>query len=84
MRSCAHAAWLTAAGMREERTPRRPCPEGWQRHVYTVGDGPAAKKNGIFPFVTTWMDLEGIVPSERCQRKTNAVWSHSRVGSNKT
>ena len=28
-------------------------------------------KNEILPFVTTWMDLEGIMLSEINQRKTN-------------
>ena len=31
------------------------------------------KKNEILPFVTTWMDLEGIMLSEIRQRKTNII-----------
>ena len=31
------------------------------------------RKNEILPFVTTWMDLEGIMPSEITQRKTNII-----------
>ena len=31
------------------------------------------KKNGTLPFVTTWMDLEGIMLSEISQRKTNTI-----------
>ena len=31
------------------------------------------KKNKILPFVTKWMDLEGIMLSEIRQRKTNTV-----------
>ena len=31
------------------------------------------KKNGILPFVTTWMELEGIMLSE-IRQKTNAIW----------
>lgn len=31
----------------------------------------AIRKNEILPFVTTWMDLEGIMPSERNQTKRN-------------
>ena len=31
------------------------------------------KKNEILPFVTTWMDLEGIMLSEISQRKTSTV-----------
>ena len=34
------------------------------------------KKKEILPFVTTWMDLEGIMLSEISQRKTNTVSSH--------
>ena len=35
----------------------------------------------ILPFVTTWMDLEGIMFSEISQRNTNAVCSHLNVES---
>ena len=31
------------------------------------------KKRDILPFVTTWMDLKGIMLSEMRQRKTNTV-----------
>ena len=31
------------------------------------------KKNEIVPFVPTWMDLKGIMPSEISQRKTNII-----------
>ena len=41
------------------------------------------KKNGIQPFTTTWMDLEGIMLSEISQRKTNAVCYHLYVESKK-
>ena len=37
------------------------------------------KMNKILPFVTTWVDLEGIMLKEKSQRKTNIVWSHSYV-----
>ena len=33
----------------------------------------AIKKNTILTFVTTWMDMEGIMLSEVRQRKTNTV-----------
>ena len=33
----------------------------------------AIKKNEILPFVTKWMDLEGILLSEISQRNTNAI-----------
>ena len=32
------------------------------------------KKNEILPFVTIWMDLEGIMLSETSLSKTNTVW----------
>ena len=41
------------------------------------------KKNEILPFAATWMDLEGIMPSEISQRKTNTVGYHSYVESKK-
>ena len=31
------------------------------------------EKNDILPFMTTWMDLEGIMLSEINQRKTNTI-----------
>ena len=39
----------------------------------------AIKKTVILPFVTKWMDLKGIVPSEISQRKTNIVCYHLYV-----
>ena len=39
------------------------------------------KKKEFFPFVTMWMDLEGIMISEVRQRKINTVWSHLHVAS---
>ena len=43
-------------------------------YVYTVEYYLAIKKNKeILPFVTTWMELEGIMISEISQRKTNTV-----------
>lgn len=39
------------------------------------------EKDRLLPFVTTWLDLEGIVLREISQRKTNAVRSHLRVES---
>ena len=45
-------------------------------YVYThmVEYYSAIKKNGILPFVTTWMDLQGITLNEISQKKTNTVW----------
>ena len=33
----------------------------------------AIKKNEIWPFATTWMELEGIMLSEISQRKTKII-----------
>ena len=41
------------------------------RYIYTMEYYSAIRKNEILPFVTTWMDLEGIMPSERNQTKRN-------------
>ena len=37
------------------------------------------KKKGILPFLTAYMDLEGMMLSEISQWKTNTVWSHLYV-----
>ena len=39
-------------------------------YMYTTDYYSAVKKNKILPFVATWMDLEGIMLS---QRKTNTL-----------
>lgn len=36
-------------------------------------------KREMLPFVTTWINLEGIIPSEINQRKTNILWSDLHV-----
>ena len=42
----------------------------------------AMRKKETLPFVTTWMDLEGIMLSEISQRgKTNTAWHHLYVES---
>jgi len=37
------------------------------------------KKNNIFPFAATWMNLQDIVLSEISQTETNTEWSHLYV-----
>ena len=37
------------------------------RSIYTMEYYSAIKKNEILPFVTTWMDLKGVVLSEVIQ-----------------
>ena len=52
----------------------------------------AIKKSEILPFVTTWMDLEGIMPSETSQtekdkcRMISSMWNlkHKTNKQNKT
>ena len=44
----------------------------------------AIKNNEVVPFVTTRMDLEGAVQSERSPRKANTVRFHLSVESKKT
>ena len=38
-----------------------------QKYIYSMEYYLAIKKNGIIPFMTTWMDLEGIMLSEISQ-----------------
>ena len=45
--------------------------------IYTT----AIKKNVILSFVTKWMDLKDVMPSEVSQRKTNTVCYHLYVES---
>ena len=54
------------------------CPsmDEWRKkmwYIYTMEYYSAIKKNEILPFVTTWMELEGIMLSEISQRKTNII-----------
>ena len=46
-------------------------------YIYTTEYYSAIKMNGILPFATTWMELEGIMLSEMSQRKTNILALHS-------
>ena len=41
-------------------------------YIYTIEYHTAIKKE-ILPFVRTWMDLEGVIPSEINPRKTNVI-----------
>ena len=55
-----------------------PSTEAWikQCGVYVQWMVFSHKKKIILPFVSTWMDCEGIMLSEIDQRKTNTIWSH--------
>ena len=37
----------------------------WHIHKHTVEYYSAIKKNEILSFLTTWIDLDGIIPSEK-------------------
>ena len=54
--------------------------DGWIRRC---GILLSLKENGVLPFETTWVDLEGIMLSEISQRKKNTVCSHLHVESKK-
>ena len=41
-------------------------------------------KNEILPFVTTWIDLEGIMLREISQKQLYTLWFHLYVDSKKT
>ena len=42
-------------------------------YIYIMEYYSAIKKNKILPFAATWMDLEGIMPSEIGQTETDTV-----------
>ena len=76
------ATLLTVAKMWKQ--PECPSTDKWIIKMYrhTHNDLLSHKKN-IFPFSTIWMDLEGIMLSEISQRKTNTLWYHLYVKSDK-
>ena len=51
------------------------------KHIHTMEYYSAIKRNGISPFVATWMDSEGIMLSEISQSKTNIVYYHLHMES---
>ena len=48
-------------------------------YIHTTEYYSAIKRNEIFPFAMTWMELESIMLSEVSHRKTNTIWFHSYV-----
>ena len=52
-------------------------------HAHTYNGILTTKKNEILSFVTTWMDLEGIMLGKISQKKTNIVF-HLHVELKKT
>ena len=70
------AALSTIAKLWKE--PKCPPTDEWIKKmwfIYTMGYYLAMRKNEIMTFATTWMELEGIMPSEISQRRTNTVFS---------
>ena len=51
--------------------------------IYTMEYYSAIKKNEILPFITTWMDLEGIMLSEISQTEKDKYCMLSHVESKK-
>ena len=41
----------------------------WNKNMYTMEYYSAIKKNEILPFVTTWIDLEGIIKWNKADRE---------------
>ena len=69
------AALFTIAKTRKQ--PRCPSRDEWIKKMwyrYITDYSSAIRNDEIWPFVTTWMDLEGIKLSERSQReKSNTI-----------
>ena len=62
------AAMSTIAKLWKE--PRCPSTDEWIKkrwYLYTMEYNAAIKRNEVLPFVTTWMELEGIMLSEISQ-----------------
>ena len=62
------AALSTIANVWKE--PKCPLMDVWIKqmwHIYTMQYYLAIKKNEILPFASTWMELDGIMPSEISQ-----------------
>ena len=54
--------------------PNCPLTDGWLKRVWCIYSKEyysAIKRNEILSFATTWMDWEGIMLSEICQREKN-------------
>ena len=78
------AALSTIAKLRKE--PKCPSTDEWIKKlwfIYTMENYVAMRKNEIWPFVATWMELEGIMLSEISQRKTH-VFTHRWILRNLT
>ena len=78
------AALFTIA--RTWKQPKYPSTEEWIKkmwymcihththtHTHKMEYYSAIKRNKIVPFAEMWMDLETVIQSEVCQRKTNII-----------
>ena len=74
---------FTKAKIRKK--PNLPTTEEWIKmwYIYSIEYYSAITKNEILSFVTTWIDLEGIMLSKISQTKTDTVCYHLYVGLNK-
>ena len=74
------AALSTIAKLWKE--PKCPSTDEWIKKIwfiYTMEYYVAMRKNEIWPFVATWMELKSIMLSEISQRKTDITCFHSYV-----
>ena len=79
------AALSTIAKVWKE--PKCPLMDEWitkMWYIYTMEYYLAIKKNEIFPFATTWMELEGIMLSEIRERQKSYDFTHMRTLRDKT
>ena len=81
------AALSTIAKVWKE--PKCPSMGEWIKkmwYIYTMEYYSAIKKNEILPFATTWMDLDGIMPSVISQSEKDKYhdFSHMRILRDKT
>ena len=71
------AALFTIAKMWKQ--PKCPSADEWIKkmwYIYTIEYYSAIKKHDILLFMTTWIDLEGIMLSKFRQRKINTICFH--------
>ena len=59
------AALFTIAKVSKQ--PKCPLTNKWIKEMWHIEYYSTIKKNAVFPFTTTWMDLEGILLSEISQ-----------------
>ena len=74
------AALFTTA--KKWRQPKCPSMDEWIKkmwHIYTMEHYSAIKQNEILSFVTTWLDLEGIMLSEISQIEKDQYYMNSQI-----